>query len=87
MFDKNSKQGTFFLNLFLLVMVVDKLEIFKDVHENNDIKLTQITRTWSLHPTILRQSLKHLKKRMTSLLCETVIKSLEEYGEELSLDP
>ena len=36
MFDKNSKQGTFFLNLFLLVMVVDKTKNIQDVHENND---------------------------------------------------
>ena len=36
---KTSRQGTFFLNLLSLVLIVDKLEIFKDVHEINDITI------------------------------------------------
>ena len=33
---KTSKQGTFFLNLFSLVEIVDKLKLVKDVHKYND---------------------------------------------------
>ena len=33
---KTSKQGTFFLDLFSLVEIVDKLKLVKDVHKYND---------------------------------------------------
>ena len=83
MFDKTSKQGTFFLDLFSLVEIVDKLKLVKDVHKYNDyINDTNLVLASDEVETIG----KHLKMRKV-LLCETVIKSLEDYGEELSLDP
>ena len=46
------------------------------------ILITLMTRTWSLHPTLLRQIKKHLKRR-TLLLKERLIKTLLDDSKEL----
>ena len=80
----NSKARNFSLIIyFSSYLEVDKTKI-NDLHENIDNIIIDINLV--LASDFKRQLAKHLKKR-AFLLCEKLIRSLVEYGEESSLDP